>query len=81
MDIYGFINSRDVAAHCREINKVWTPFEMAVIIGRSDKTMSEKHAAWRELITDYPDMPTVENMHYKRGERESAALRQPVSAR
>ena len=64
MDIYSFINSRDVAAHCRGINKVWTPFEMAVIIGRSRQPMTEKHEAWRELIADYPDMPTSKNIHY-----------------
>lgn len=64
MDIYSFINSPDIAAYCREINKVWTPFEMAVIIGRSERTMTDKHAAWRELITDYPDMPIPKNPQY-----------------
>lgn len=64
MDIYRFINSPDVADYCREINKVWTPFEMAVIIGRSERPMSDKHMAWRELMTDYPDMPMQKNMHY-----------------
>ena len=34
MDIYSYINSRDVAEYCREIGKVWTQFEMAVIIAR-----------------------------------------------
>jgi len=35
MDIFSFIDSHDIADHCREINKVWTPFEMAIIIGRN----------------------------------------------
>ena len=61
MDIYDYFKSRDIAAHCREIAKVWTPFEMAVIIARSNRTLFEKHAAWRELITEYPDMPTPAN--------------------
>ena len=65
MDIYSFLNSRDVAAHCREINKVWNAFEMAVIIARSSCPMADKHAAWRELIADSPDMATLANMHYK----------------
>ena len=64
MDIYSFINSPDVAAHCREINKTWNPFEMAVIISRSHKPMTEKHAAWRELISDYPDMPTPKGSYH-----------------
>jgi len=63
MDIYSFINSRDIAAYCREIKKEWNPFEMAVIISRSNRPMADKHAAWRELITGYPDMPTPKNMH------------------
>ena len=65
MNIYDFLNSRDVAAYCREINKTWNPFEMAVIIGRSRCTMAEKHKAWCELINEYPDMPTPENTHYE----------------
>ena len=66
MDIYDYINSRDVAAYCREIGKTWTPFEMAVIIGRCDhRTMADKHTAWCELMNDYPDMPTPKNMHHR----------------
>ena len=65
MDIYSFLNSFDVAEHCRTIGKTWTSFEMAVIIGRSNRPMSDKHIAWRELIADYPDMPTQKNMHYE----------------
>lgn len=64
MDIYSFINSPDTADYCRRIRKTWTPFEMAMIISRSRRTMKEKHEAWRELITNYPDMPTPKNMHY-----------------
>jgi hypothetical protein len=30
---------------------------MAVLVAVSDKTIKEKHSAWREIITDYPDMP------------------------
>lgn len=61
LDIYNYINSRDVAKHCREINKVWTPFEMAVLISRSNRPISEKHSAWCGLMNEYPDMPTPAN--------------------
>jgi hypothetical protein len=61
MDIYSFIDSHDIAEHCRAIGQTWTPFEMAVIIGYSSRTVADKHAAWRELIADYPDMPTIAN--------------------
>ena len=56
MDIYSYLNSRDVAEHCRKINKTWNPFEMAVIIGRSCRPAKDKRGAWRELIENYPDM-------------------------
>lgn len=60
MDIYSYINSPDVAKHCREINKIWTPFEMAALISRSDRhTIHEKHSAWHELMKEYSDMPTT----------------------
>ena len=65
MDIYSYINSRDVAEYCREIGKTWTPFEMALIINRRNCTVSERHAAWHKLIEDYPDMPTLKGKNHK----------------
>jgi len=65
MDIYNFLNSNDIAEHCRSIGHAWTPFEMAVIIGISKRPMTERHAAWRELIANYPDMTTPEGSHHK----------------
>jgi hypothetical protein len=63
MDIYSFIRSPDVAAHCRKIGKTWNTCETAVIISRSDRPTADKHAAWRELIDRYPDMPAIPNFH------------------
>ena len=57
MDIYNFIRSRDVAEYCRKIGKKWDTCEMAAIIDRSYRPLVEKHAAWQELIDEYPDMP------------------------
>lgn len=56
MDIYSFLNSRDIAEHCRKIQKEWSPLEMALIISHSKRSVLDKHVAWRELISDYPDM-------------------------
>ena len=58
MDIYSFINSRDVAEHCRKIGKEWTAFEMAVIITKSSRSMPERNDAFQEIVSNYPDMPT-----------------------
>ena len=56
MDIYTYLRSPDVAAFCWKIGKTWNTYEMAAIIGKSDRTMAEKHAAWQELIGHCPDM-------------------------
>ena len=65
MDIYSFLNSRDIETHCREINHTWNPFDMAVIIGISNRPKTDKHKAWRELIEQYPDMPTPKGYHHE----------------
>ena len=65
MDIYGFINSMDVAEHCRDIGKTWNPFETAVIIGRSHRPMADRHGAWRWMTGNLPDTPTPANMNFK----------------
>lgn len=57
MDIYSYFNSSDIAEHCKKINHVFDPLEMAVFVAYSDKTIEEKHNAWNEIISNYPDMP------------------------
>ncbi len=63
MDIYSYIRSRDVAEHCRKLGKTWNTCEMAIIIARSGRPQSEVHAAWRELIAEYPDTPAIPSMY------------------
>ena len=60
-DIYSFIEPKETADYCRSLGQTWNPFEMAVIIGRSSRSLFEKHAAWKQLMSDYPDMPTYRN--------------------
>ena len=60
-DIYSFIEPKETADYCRSLGQTWNPFEMAVIIGRSSRSLFEKHSAWNQLIADYPDMPTHAN--------------------
>jgi hypothetical protein len=57
MNIYSYLSSPDIAAHCERIGHVFNPLEMAVIVSNSEKNMKEKHSAWREIITERPDMP------------------------
>ncbi|MCL2153155.1 MAG: hypothetical protein FWH57_09415 [Oscillospiraceae bacterium] len=65
MNIYEYLTSPDIAAHCEKIGHVFNPLEMAVIVELSNKPMKEKHVAWREIIADYPDMPIQESVNFK----------------
>jgi hypothetical protein len=63
MDIYSFFNSSDVAAHCRSIGHNFNALESAVMINKSDsRSIAEKHAAYREIIANYPDMEMPEKI-------------------
>jgi hypothetical protein len=65
MNIYDFFHSPDIAAHCKKINHVFSPLDMAIIVALSDKPLKEKHAAYRHIIAEYPDMPIHENRNFK----------------
>lgn len=65
MDIYSFINSPDIANHCRNIGHVFDSLEMAVLIAMSEKTINEKNEAWQEIIAYYPDMPIRKRNGFK----------------
>ena len=68
LDIYNYFNSNDVAAHCKKVGKTWNTLEMAVIIYLcSKKKLSDKHAAYRELLSGFPDMPLPKSCRYDDG--------------
>ena len=57
MDIYSYINSKDIAEHCRSIEHKFNALEMAYIIYISNnKTLSERQHAWLWIIKNCPDM-------------------------
>lgn len=57
MNIYAFFNSPDVAEYCQSIGHSFNAVESAVMISQSDsRTIAEKHAAYRAIIADYPDI-------------------------
>jgi len=66
MDIYSFINSRDIAEHCRKIGHEFTPLEMAVIINLSKECITKKHEGYIWLIENTPDceVPERTNCNY-----------------
>lgn len=56
MDIYRFINSRDIREHLKNINYCFSSIESSWIIWKSKyATLNEKHRAWREIIETMPD--------------------------
>ena len=57
MNIYEFINSKDIRAHCEKIGHTFNSMEAAFLIYQSQNhTLAEKHTAWKELIETMPDM-------------------------
>ena len=57
MNIYDFFNSPDVSEYCQNIGKTFNSLESAVMIVQSiSRTLAEKHAAFKTIITEYPDM-------------------------
>lgn len=66
MDIYKFINSKDIRNYLREINYEFTPVETAWLIWQCENiTLKEKHNAWNEIINTMPDcsFEVVESLH------------------
>ena len=57
MNIYDFFNSPDVAEYCQSIGHTFNAIESAVMVSQSNtRTLAEKHAAYRAIIAEYPDM-------------------------
>lgn len=72
MDIYRFLDSNDIRAHLQSLRYDFTLPEAAFLIWQcATAALSEKHAAWRELIQTMPDcrmeprrnMCEIQSMH------------------
>ena len=60
MDTYKLINSKAIQEHCRKIKYQFNILELAVLIYRNKRMSIEKKiSAYKELITDYPDMKMI----------------------
>ena len=56
MDIYNFINSKDIDRYLRSINYEFSPLECAWLIWQSRRaTVNDRHEAWSEIINTMPD--------------------------
>lgn len=64
LDIYSFINSKDVAAHCRSTGHRFSALESCVLICMSYRSMTDKHGAYKAVMSAYPDEPIVKKASY-----------------
>ena len=80
LDIYDFIDSKDIREYNRLLGTKFAPIEQAVIIYQcNSKTVEEKLSAWHELLDTYteeefekinlPDDGKVTNRHIMFGIR------------
>ena len=66
-DLKTFLNSKDIAEHWRKTGFVCTPVQAAYIIWQShEKSLQEKHEAWKELMETTPDCPFAEGRRKER---------------
>jgi hypothetical protein len=65
MDIYRYL-TKDDADHCRELEYEFNSLETAAIIDSFPRLpLKEKHTLYREIISDYPDMPVASTENIK----------------
>ena len=64
MDILRFINSRDIREYLRKTEYTFSTLEAAWLIEQCrDSSIAERHMAWEQLITEYPDCPVPERIN------------------
>lgn len=77
MDIFRFINSKDIREHLRSIGYEFNSLEAAWLIYQChDATIDEKHKAWNELIETMPDCPIEKRLNTIAQDSLHAFLRQ-----
>ena len=79
MDIFRFINSKDIREHIRSIGYEFNSLEAAWLIYQChDATIDEKHKAWNELIETMPDCPIEKRLNTVAQDSLHAFLRQYI---
>ena len=64
MNIFRFVNSKDIREHLRDIGYEFNSLEAAWLIYQCcDATIDEKHKAWNELIETMPDCPIEKRLN------------------
>lgn len=77
MDIFRFINSKDIAEHLRTVGYQVNAFAAACFVEQCiNATLGEKLSAWKEIVETMPDCPTAWNLNYKKRESTHGFLRE-----
>ena len=64
MNIFHFINSRDIREYLKKQSYAFTSLEAAWLIYQCrSATIKEKHAAWQEIVEMMPDCEIAERPH------------------
>ena len=65
MNIYEFVNSRDIREHWQKIGFVPNALESAWLIWQCNTlTVAQRHSAWEEIISNMPDCPIPPSSHH-----------------
>jgi hypothetical protein len=64
IDIYSYINSPDVAEHCRNIGHIFNALESAVIVAMSGRTLESKWYRNQHIMDTMDDMPIPEYANF-----------------
>lgn len=64
MNIYRFINSKDIRKHLEDMKYEFNALEAAWLVSQcKDVTLEEKHNAWKWIIDNMPDMEVKERIN------------------
>ena len=80
LNIYRFINSRDIRKHLEDLKYEFNALEAAWLIYQcADATLEEKHDAWIWIIENIPDMEVIERPNCKYRESLHDTLRKYIA--
>lgn len=64
MNVLQYVNSKDIREYLGETNYQFSALEAAWLIYQSrNTTLEERHHAWKQLISEYPDCPIEERIN------------------
>lgn len=76
MDVYEYINSKDIRAYLVEQNYSLTPVQCVFLVWQSKRhTLAQKHEAWKDIMDTLPDCSVPERINCRGWDSLHAMLR------